>query len=223
MKLFIFFWFVLSIVSTIITAVLCVKRAKKLKRNKIIWGILGCYFSWFAVLILYLLSEKEKQKAKSKKYYYQDLIERNYKTGRITAIIMALITIITFIFFDSGVHSKSGNPESTMNWFCFFFYPITFIFLFFSYRKWIRIISLIAGIILIYSVIDVAIDYSNNILFFVVVCISSLTSYFIAIIFTRKYRPSTNYPPVSRPLSDEYIRSTEAYKQMSDMISDMYR
>ena len=34
---------------------------------------------------------------------------------------------------------------------------------------------------------------------------------------------SRKYRPVSRPLSDEYLRSTEAYKQMSDLTRDMFK
>jgi hypothetical protein len=73
------------------------------------------------------------------------------KKRRTAAVLLAVVTIITTILFYFGVHSKSGSPESEIIAFCFL-YPITFLFLFFSYRRWIRIAALIAGIILIVGI-----------------------------------------------------------------------
>ena len=137
--------------------------------------------------------------------------------GRITAVLLAVITIVTIIFFVSGIPNKSAR--SLINWICFFIYPITFLLLFFSYRKWVRIVFLIAGIFFILLMAEIAMDYSS--IAFGVVCISSLASYIIAIIYPRMEGSSSrSYPPVSRPLSDDYIRSTELYKQMRDMMKD---
>ena len=36
----------------ILPSIFCVKRAKKLKRNKIVWGILGFVFSYITVVVM---------------------------------------------------------------------------------------------------------------------------------------------------------------------------
>jgi len=41
----------------ILPIILCVRRAEKVNRDKILWGILGFFFGYIAVLILYLLSD----------------------------------------------------------------------------------------------------------------------------------------------------------------------
>jgi len=46
----------------ILPIILCVKRAEKLSRNKIVWGILGFLFGFIAVLILYVLTEPKQEK-----------------------------------------------------------------------------------------------------------------------------------------------------------------
>ena len=46
---------------TICSIILCVKRAKKVNRNKIVWGILGFLFSFMALLVLYLLPKLEEE------------------------------------------------------------------------------------------------------------------------------------------------------------------
>jgi len=38
----------------------CVKRAEKVKRSKIIWGISGIFFSYFAIIAIYSLSKSKK-------------------------------------------------------------------------------------------------------------------------------------------------------------------
>jgi len=38
--------------------ILCVRRARKLYHSKILWGVLGFFFSYVAVLIAYLLPAK---------------------------------------------------------------------------------------------------------------------------------------------------------------------
>ena len=43
----------------VIPIVLCVRRAEKLNFNKILCGILGFFFTYIAVLILYLLPAKK--------------------------------------------------------------------------------------------------------------------------------------------------------------------
>jgi predicted cobalt transporter CbtA len=48
---------------SVLPVLFCVKRAEKLKRNKIIWGILGFVFSYFAVIVnLSLEPRKKKQR-----------------------------------------------------------------------------------------------------------------------------------------------------------------
>ena len=49
----------------ILPAILCVKRAKKINRNTIFWGVLGLAFSFIAVLVLYLLLEEPKEELHS--------------------------------------------------------------------------------------------------------------------------------------------------------------
>ena len=46
----------------VLPIILCVKRAEQVNRDKIVWGIFGFFFSYIAVLILYLLSSGESQK-----------------------------------------------------------------------------------------------------------------------------------------------------------------
>ena len=44
----------------VLPIILCVNRAGKLNRSKIVWGILGFFFSYIAVLILYILAKPKK-------------------------------------------------------------------------------------------------------------------------------------------------------------------
>ena len=46
----------------VIPAFFCVKRAKKLSRDKVLWGFLGFFLSYVALLIIYLLPETKKEK-----------------------------------------------------------------------------------------------------------------------------------------------------------------
>jgi len=39
----------------VIPIVLCVKRAEKLNQSKLLWGVLGFFFGYIAVLIAYIL------------------------------------------------------------------------------------------------------------------------------------------------------------------------
>ena len=48
--------------------ILCVKRAEKINQNKIIWGILGFFLNYIAVLVLYLLPEQTEQNTKQCPY-----------------------------------------------------------------------------------------------------------------------------------------------------------
>ena len=52
----------LLFVLSILPIILCVKRAEKVNRNKLAWGILGFFFGYIAVLILYLLLEEPYKK-----------------------------------------------------------------------------------------------------------------------------------------------------------------
>jgi len=46
---------VIMLLFWVIPIVLCVKRAEKLNRSKVTWGVLGFFFSFISVLIVYLL------------------------------------------------------------------------------------------------------------------------------------------------------------------------
>jgi hypothetical protein len=43
----------------ILPAILCVKRAEKLNQNQVLWGILGFFFSYLAVIVAYILPAVE--------------------------------------------------------------------------------------------------------------------------------------------------------------------
>ena len=105
--------------------------------------------------------------------------------GRIVAVLLAVLAFLLFILIDSGIKSKSGNPESDLRIY-FFFYCVAFLFLFFSRRRWLRIVSLIVGILLIIGFIVVLDGYTHNIVFFIVVPICCLASYIVAIICPKK-------------------------------------
>lgn len=45
----------------ILPIILCVKRAKKLNRSTVFWGFLGFFFSYIAVIVVFLESKKEKK------------------------------------------------------------------------------------------------------------------------------------------------------------------
>ena len=47
---------------TLIPIVLCVERAGKLNRNKLVWGILGLIFNFVAVLVIFVLAESKEKK-----------------------------------------------------------------------------------------------------------------------------------------------------------------
>ena len=57
-------WIIILIVF-FLPIVLCVMRASKINRNKIIWGILGFLFNYVAVLILYVLAEPKQEDFRS--------------------------------------------------------------------------------------------------------------------------------------------------------------
>ena len=42
--------------------ILCVKRAEKVNQSKIVWGILGFFLNYIAVLVLYLLPTEQNTK-----------------------------------------------------------------------------------------------------------------------------------------------------------------
>jgi hypothetical protein len=50
-------------VFSILPSIFCVKRAEKLKYNKIVWGILGFVFSYFAVIVNLSLESKKGKRA----------------------------------------------------------------------------------------------------------------------------------------------------------------
>ena len=51
-------WQIFIVLLWVLAIVLCVKRAEKQNRDKIIWGILGFFFGYIAVLVIYLLPRK---------------------------------------------------------------------------------------------------------------------------------------------------------------------
>jgi hypothetical protein len=51
----------------ILPMIICFKRAEKLNQNKIVWGALGLFLSYIAVLVVYVLTvEKNKECPKCK-------------------------------------------------------------------------------------------------------------------------------------------------------------
>ena len=52
----------------VLPAILCVKRAEKLNQNKIIWGILGFFLSYIAVLVAYILPTENAENTKQCPY-----------------------------------------------------------------------------------------------------------------------------------------------------------
>jgi len=52
----------------VLPAILCVKRAEKLNQNQIIWGILGFFFSYLAVLVAYILPAENAENTKQCPY-----------------------------------------------------------------------------------------------------------------------------------------------------------
>jgi len=58
------------LLSFILAIVLCVKRAGKLNQSKVVWGLLGFFLNYGAVLILYLLPDKVFSRIDTKRCPY---------------------------------------------------------------------------------------------------------------------------------------------------------
>jgi len=52
--------FMLSILP-IFSMILCIYRAGKINQNRIIWGLLGLFMNFLAVIVIYLLPKKSKE------------------------------------------------------------------------------------------------------------------------------------------------------------------
>ena len=138
--------------------------------------------------------------------------------GRIAAVLLAVVTVIMNIL-GPCTYYKSGCQKGDI-YFWLFLYILVFLFLIFSSRKWLRVVSLIGCIILnlwLFEEIIGGYGWNGSLVFYVVMLISNLASCILAFIFPKE-NDYDDYPPVSRPLSDDYIRSTEAYKQIRDML-----
>jgi len=66
-QLMIMFLFLIPVLY-VLPAILCVKRAEKLNQNKIVWGILGFFLSYLAVLVAYILPAENAENTKQCPY-----------------------------------------------------------------------------------------------------------------------------------------------------------